>query len=371
MNVLILTTHLNIGGIPRYVINLAKALSGEGNNVFVASSKGVWEDDIKGIKNTYFMPLSINTKSIISPKVISSLFKLIPLVKSQDIQIVHANTRVTQFLAYLLSKITKVPFISTFHGCYKPHCFRKLFKLTGLRAIAVSGFVKKHLIFRLGISSQKIVTIYNGVELNSDFKKEILESEKEVLKDIVKGEPVIGMITRLSKEKNVSLIIRSMPLILKRYPKAKVIILGQGREETDLKNQVKRLNLEENIVFLEGLLSESVFSFLDVFVSLTLGEPFGLSVVEAQVCKVPVAVVPSGALKETVVNKVTGLVFKDFKPQSIVEGISEIIENKEFRDRMVINALKRVKENFTTEIMGKRTYKLYREVLDLKEKVQK
>ncbi|OQX80791.1 MAG: hypothetical protein B6D56_04185 [Candidatus Omnitrophica bacterium 4484_70.1] len=111
MKVLILTTHLNYGGIPRYVLNLAKGLKLKEHRVWVGSSGGIWQERLKkeGIDHLY---LPINTKSFLSIKVFLSLFFLVPFLLRNSIDVIIANTRVTQFLAYLVMRFFEIKYIS-------------------------------------------------------------------------------------------------------------------------------------------------------------------------------------------------------------------------------------------------------------------
>ena len=194
MNILILTTHLNIGGIPRYAINLAKALADRGDNVFVASSGGKWQDELDE-RNITHLRIPIKTKSILSPKIVKSFSYLCDYLDNNRIDIIHANTRVTQALAYLLYKARRIPYVSTFHGCYRPHIFRRLFKFQGLASIAVSGFVKNHLIRRLGIGQKDIRVVYNGMDIVEHLNDQKF-SEVESIKKTIAGSPLIGTISR-------------------------------------------------------------------------------------------------------------------------------------------------------------------------------
>jgi glycosyltransferase involved in cell wall biosynthesis len=72
MRVLILTTHLNPGGISRYVLNLAKGLNKKGNCIWVSCAEGEWLDILKREGINYRL-IPIKTKSILAQK-LSSLF---------------------------------------------------------------------------------------------------------------------------------------------------------------------------------------------------------------------------------------------------------------------------------------------------------
>lgn len=360
MNILILTTHLNIGGIPRYVVNLSKFLKENGNNVFVGISGGEWVNLLEE-SGVEIITLPINTKSIISFKIIKSFLILSRFLRYQNIDIVHANTRVTQFLAYLLFKLRGIPYISTFHGCYKPHFFRKLFKFKGLKSIAVSQYVKSYLIDNFNMKAKDIKVIYNGIEIISSYQKGKIFNSYE---KSIEGFPVIGTVSRLSPEKNIHLLIKAMPLILKKFPQAKLVVLGEGRQENYLKDLVVKLSLEDKVAFLKKIPPFSIFSLMDIFVSLSEGEPFGFSVIEAQSAGVPVIVSNSGALKEIVDDGITGIVLKDNLPKQLLEAVSMFVEDSEFRSKTVDNAGRKIEKYFSLQKMGGSIYSLYEEILN-------
>ena len=118
MKILLLTTHLNTGGIARYVISLAKALKHRGHTVFVASSGGDLEMTLvqEGIQHLF---VDLRTKSELSPKVVKSFFGLKSFARKEGIDLIHAHTRVTQVLAALLSLYTKIPYVTTCHGFFR------------------------------------------------------------------------------------------------------------------------------------------------------------------------------------------------------------------------------------------------------------
>src|SRR3990170_4572754 len=93
VNILLLSTHLNIGGIASYVVNVAKVLKKRGHRVIVSSSGGdmVRELNKAGIEH---IKLNIKTKSELSPKLWFALPKLLALIRNYDIEVIHAHTRV-------------------------------------------------------------------------------------------------------------------------------------------------------------------------------------------------------------------------------------------------------------------------------------
>jgi glycosyltransferase involved in cell wall biosynthesis len=361
MNVLLLTTHLDLGGIPRYVINLSKGLKGLGDKVWVASSGGAWQAEL-GSKAIEHLTIPIKTKSIASPKILDSFLSLSGFLEGQSIDIIHANTRVTQALGCLLHKRKNIPYVSTFHGCYRPHILRRLLKFQGVRSIAVSNFVKSHTAEKLKVDQDKIRVVYNGMDIASCLDKARL-SEFESIKQKLKASPLIGTVSRLSPEKNIGLLIEAMPRLIERFPDIRLVILGQGRSEAELKARAKTLSLKERVIFLKGLHPCSVLKDLDVFISLSKGEPFGFSIIEAQVLGVPVIALASGAFKETIQDKHTGLLVESTSPEVLTEALSRVFDNKQLRDNMTASAQKRVEQRFSDSKMAEDTRFVYQEAI--------
>ena len=126
MNILILANHFNPGGISNYVLNLAQGLKARGHKVIVGSSGGEWLErlDKAGIRH---IGLPLRTKSIISPKLFLAYFALKRIIREENIEIIHSQTRVTSVLACRVSGKTGTPFISTCHGFFRVSWERMIF----------------------------------------------------------------------------------------------------------------------------------------------------------------------------------------------------------------------------------------------------
>ena len=103
MRVLLLANHVNYGGITAYLLNLCRALHGKyGFEFTIASRGGELESEFVKIGVKHFR-IPLTTKCEISPKVFFSFVKLLPYIKQNKIDLIHANTRVSQVLASFLS----------------------------------------------------------------------------------------------------------------------------------------------------------------------------------------------------------------------------------------------------------------------------
>src|SRR3989338_4465912 len=137
LKILHLTSHLNIGGITRYIQLLGRTMSQRGHEVAVLSGGGALEAEFQkdGIK-TYQFP--IRKKSILDPSLYFALPKITRLIQEEKFDVIHAHTRVTQALAFFLNKKTKVPTVGTYHGYFKYNLVRKVFPFWADRLVAIS-----------------------------------------------------------------------------------------------------------------------------------------------------------------------------------------------------------------------------------------
>ena len=143
-------------------------------------------------------------------------------------------------------------------------------------------------LYNYGFRKSSVKPIYNLFDINSCLK---LSKEKIPFeyREIYKDSFVFINVGRLVIEKGQIHLIRSFKKVVSKYDKAKLVILGDGILRNDLKQIVKKLNLEKNVFFL-GVHS-NVFPFLkksDCFVFSSIWEGFGIVILEALSMNIPV-----------------------------------------------------------------------------------
>ncbi len=362
MKILILTTHLNAGGIATYVTSLARGLTHEDQGVFVASSGGSKEQALEAMQVEH-IPLDIRTKCEVSAKVYRALRPVVNCLRENHIQVIHAQTRVTQVVAQLASQITGVPCVTTCHGFFKKRLVRRLMPCWGHAVIAISQAVADHLHKDFGVEEKRIHLVHSGVDVADypDLSEDIKMVEKRKLS--LKTGPVIGIIARLSDVKGHRYLIEAMPRIIQDYGDASLLIAGQGRLEEELRAIVRRMHLENHIVFHPFFSSNAdVLPLLDVFVMPSLQEGLGLSVMEAQAAGLPVVASCVGGLPTLVEEGKTGLLVPPGSPERIAQAVLEILRDREKAREMGRTAREFIKNNFSMQQMARETLEVYRKV---------
>lgn len=168
-------------------------------------------------------------------------------------------------------------------------------------------------------------------------------------------DPLIITANKLHPRKRVDLFIKAIPQIRKEIPNLKGLILGTGPEEANLKALTKSLGLEGGLIFC-GHIGKDIpnyYAAADVYVHPGKNEPFGLSVIEAQMAGIPVVSVKEGEPLRTVVENKTGL-FVKATPEDIAEKVIFLLKNDELRKEMGRNAREHVGKNYTWQISAQK-----------------
>lgn len=360
MNILILTNHLNIGGITSYVLNLSCGLKKRGHNVFVGSLPG-WGEKFLKEDGIFFLKLLLKTKSIFSPRLISAYFILKRFILRENIELIHAQTRITQFLAFILSRRLNIAYVSTFHGFYRPHLLRRKIPCPGDLTIAISQAVARHLIEDFNLNEKNLRVIYNSVSVSSPSCRKAKEARDYAC---FKGSPTLGIIARLSEEKGHLQLFTVFKELIKDYPQARLLVVGTGRKEKELKRWVENSRLSSQIIFL-GKVGElsALFKILNISVLPSTLEGLGYSILEAQANEVPVVACGVGGITEIVSDKDTGILVKPGSAEDLYRGIKLILQDHALRAEIVRNAKKQIEEKFSLDRMVRLTESVYKEAL--------
>jgi len=170
---------------------------------------------------------------------------------------------------------------------------------------------------------------------------------------IKENEKVIITVSRLVDKNGVGDLIDGVSKL--QTTNYKLLILGSGPLEKDLRFKTKNLKLEERVIFLGSVPNEKVPEYLaisDVFVRPSLSEGLGNSFLEAMAAGVPVVGTNVGGIPDFLAEGETGLFCEARNPKSIAEKIKTILENNALRDIIVVNAKKLVEEKYDWKIIS-------------------
>ena len=358
MNVLQILPELNVGGVETGTVDLARYLVKAGHKAVVVSGGG---ELVRGLEasGAIHYQLPVHKKSIFI------MFKMIPrlveIIKKEEIDIVHARSRVPAWIAYFASRRTNRVFITTCHGYYQKHIFSYVMGWAK-RVIVLSNVIGRHMIDDFSVPYERIRLIPRSVDLER-FK--YLKPDKKRKKEFNVG--IIGRITPL---KGHLYFVKAMAKVARAIPWLKIWIVGDApasrqayKEEVQV--LVKRLGLWHATQFL-GTQRDipAILAHLDLLVlATTTQEAFGRVIIEAQAAGVPVVATKVGGVVDIIEDNKTGLLVPAADPASMAQGIIKIFKEPALASKLAEHAYKKVKEKYNLELMVKNTLDVYREAL--------
>jgi len=200
--------------------------------------------------------------------------------------------------------------------------------------VSISVSTKQDLI-KISIPSNKIKVIYPGMSF--DLISKISQSK----------EPLIVYLGRLKKYKRVDVLLRVFQNIAKLIKKTRLVIIGTGEEEINLKKFTQRLGLGKSVSFLGYVNEKEKADWLKkawVMVQPSIKEGWGLTVIEAGVQKTPTVAANVPGLRETVIDNKTGWLFDENDLKGFKEKLIRALSNQKEREKFGQNAFEFAKK---------------------------
>jgi glycosyltransferase involved in cell wall biosynthesis len=369
MRILHINSARSFGGGERHTADLANALSRRGHEVFAATpARSPLVEELKRVRpeNVFELPLR-NALDV------QSAIELARRVREREIEIIHAHVARDYLLAALASRRSDAPLVLTRH-LERPLKSLHRWTLSGVaRVIAVSEAVERALLAQKIFPPEKIRRIPNGIDVER-FERRARSFDTQRFRRLsgINGRLVVGIAGELREHKGQEDFIRAAQLIARDFTDVDFVIAGEDQStrkeyRVHLERLTRELELQTRVHF-TGWVEDvtALLPALDIFVSSSRVEPFGLVMVEAMAAGLPVVATATGGALEIVENGVTGKLVPVGDWQGLAEAVSSLLTHEEERRRMGEQGHRRAREHFSLERMVAETEALYSEVLAAK-----
>ena len=177
------------------------------------------------------------------------------------------------------------------------------------------------------------------------------------------GEILIGSIARLTEQKSLDTLITAVAKVKKYFPRIRLVLVGAGPLEQQLKNLAKELGIEDAVIF-AGRRSDipTTLKAMDIFVLPSIYEGLGLVLLEAMAAGTPIIASRVSAIPEIVEENMSGLLFTSKDNSELERKIRQLIEHPELRIRFAEAGKQRVSSMFALNKMVASTQTIYDQI---------
>lgn len=297
------------------------------------------------------------------------VYRVVDLVKTLQIDIVHAHEVKSDVIAYLASWLHAVPIVTTLHGwignSLKDRLFIKIDKRIARgfdRVIAVSRRIEEELLVA-GVPGKKLCMLHNAI-VGERYRR---TGRRGMLAEAIGRPvptPVIASLGRLSPEKGHADLIDAVHRVVRSGKQVSVVLIGDGPERPNLVQQIKTLGLQET-VFLPGYIREPqrLFEEIDLMVLPSHTEGLPNAALEALLMEVPVLATRVGGTPEVITDGKTGRLVSAHSPDELAAGILEFLSCPELWKRMARQGREMVVKHFDFQARTRKLETIYEGML--------
>ena len=320
--------------------NIARSLAVHGNDVHVVTSmdKGLPEESVE--EGFHIHRLKYPKIGLLLSTAFFSLAALQTL-RNINPEVVHVQGIYYGLAAYLLKKTRGKPYVIYFQGSglYMPYAgIGPILKILVRNATEVI-VLTEHMRITVGVKYKRYATVIpNGVDINR-FTALSRKAARTGL-NIGETKQIIIFVGSLIPVKGVKYLVEAMSILTQHLPEARLLVVGNGEEETKLKQQVAQLNLESHVTFAGKVPNERIPEFMtasDIFVLPSLSEGFPVTVLEAMAAGLPIVTTNVRGLPEIVRDGENGFLVPSGDSDALAQKLLILLSNNETRKLMSVN----------------------------------
>lgn len=311
--------------------------------------------------------------------------KAVNMIKNWNLDVIHSQTEFAiGTFARIFAYQQDIPLVHTYHTMYEDYVhyitkgyfdksskkiveYLTLFYCDKTASELIVPTKKTYDLFKEKYQvDRNIHIIPTGIELER-FYKENIDSEKVVkLKKKLKlsqDDFVCIFIGRLAQEKNVVFLLDIMKKMVPKYPKLKLLIVGDGPDFNEYKKIIKKYKIENNVIMTGKIAWEEVpnyYHLSDIFLTASHTETQGLTVIEAMASGIVPICIDDESFKTAVIDGLNGRIFNT--QEECEEIIKELYKNRKLTERLskqaIINS-----ERFSSKYFAESVLNVYKHAI--------
>lgn len=375
----------DINGVATSSHILRHALEKHGHEVLIVTSELPDDSDYKDEENVLRLP-GIEMKKIYGYRISNIFsFKGMKEITNQGLDVIHIQTEFgIGIFGKIAAQILNLPVVYTYHTMYEDYTHYVAGGLTPLNTIVkksienisriygdncteliVPSEKTKEALISYGLEKDAHI-IPTGLILDAFDEKNIDQEKVAAIREQyqIKDEFVVTFLGRLAPEKSVELILEAGALLKQAGVHFKMMIVGKGPSLDDLKEEARRLKIEDVVIFTGPVTSDQVPNYYhasDMFVSASITETQGLTFIEAQASGLVVLARHDKNLESVIVDGKNGFYFTDAKDLAEKIKMVQTMDTEDIRHQAYLDA-----QQYSDDVFYEKVYAVYQLAIEHK-----
>lgn len=372
LRVLLTDPHLKGGGQVRYVVNLAGQLIRNGHQVWIGCKRGSVLASM-GAEAGAGIVEAFHFRNGLHPKLLRDDFRTLRrFIAAERPDILHASGSQDHWTAAAVNRWAgrSVCVVRTRHNTYPVAAHwpnRVLNRDWTDYQIIVCDFVRRTLAESPAFDAARMTAIHNGVDAEA-FRPDP-EARAAARKEFGYGPDhlVVGIAARLVADKGHRFLFEAVASLSNSFPALRLLILGQGPLEDDLRSYAAELGIS-GIVAFAGFRDDAArcVQAFDIGVQPSIDcDTSSFSLKEQMACEKAVVASDYGGLPEIVSDGIEGRVVPAGQSAPLAEALRGLLADSSLRAQMGEAGRRRVLRDFTVETFAERTVAAYRRAIEV------
>ncbi len=363
------------GGVIEYLYMFLKNIDKtKYNNILIISEE--YSKNIERFKpfisEVYYLPMS---REIKLKQVIKSVIQLRKILKKIKPDIVYMNSSMAGAVGRIaLLFNTKTKTIYNAHGWYfnarisnkKKKFYAIIEKILAIKATKIINISKAEYESALQYKiapKRKMCLIENAIDFDKFKNSEQYRKQTRKEYNIAENEIVIGVVGRLSEQKDPMTSLKTFELLSKKYKNLKLMYVGDGDLEQEIKQYAMQKRLLDKIIITGWVNNvEKYIPAFDIAILPSKWEGFGLVIVEYMACKKPIVASRIGGIADIIKSEQNGFLATIGNAEEFAKYIEKYIENKELVEKIIENNYNYAIENFDIKRLVQEHEELFKQI---------
>jgi glycosyltransferase involved in cell wall biosynthesis len=257
--------------------------------------------------------IDFKTNKIIHYDFFRNLKQIKKFCREKKIDIIHSHHRYPDFLTNNLKEALGIKTVVTVHNIVTGY---KIISYKSDIIVAISNSIKNHLVEYYKLRNRKIEVLYNCISSDIDFKLKA-ETVKSILR-IPQNSKVLLYVGRMTKEKGVTVLLKSFDIIFNEFNDTFLVLIGDERHFGKLNsNRIISLPAQESIT--------QYYLIADILILPSYSEGLGYTMLEAGLFKIPFIGSKAGGISEFIEDEVNGYLFEPGNVKGLANRIEYVL----------------------------------------------